>query len=320
MCVVYLLSSKTEANKDHGRMVISKDKEKIQSVPFTELTQVVASRGAHLTNAILYEFMLRHIPVSFVDGRGHIVGQLDSSEYQLQRLSAQQEYLRDPEHCLRLSREIVQQKIKAQKDLIQDYAYSLKSPDLRKNAKMLDQYSQDCLRAESIESLRGIEGNAAKTYFSCFSYILDQTEWPWNGRQQHPAHDPVNALLNYGYACLEREVRLAVIGNSLDCRLGFFHSNNGRKDSLIYDLMEPFRQPVIDRLILKMLKCKMYKQTDFTITGDGCRICDTARQKWFTQYEQYLDKPAKSCGNLSPRDLMREQIAQFSQRIYTQAA
>ena len=89
MCVVYLLSSKTEANKDHGRMVISKDKEKIQSVPFAELTQAVASRSAHLLNAILYEFMLRHIPVSFVDGRGHIVGQLDSSEYQLQRLSAQ---------------------------------------------------------------------------------------------------------------------------------------------------------------------------------------------------------------------------------------
>ena len=70
-------------------MVISKDKEKIQSVPFAELTQAVAIRSAHLLNAILYEFMLRHIPVSFVDGRGHIVGQLDSSEYQLQRLSAQ---------------------------------------------------------------------------------------------------------------------------------------------------------------------------------------------------------------------------------------
>lgn len=68
---------------------------------------------------------------------------------------------------------------------------------------------------------------------------------------------------NYGYAFLEREVRLAIIGAQLDARIGFLHTNNGRKDSLVFDLMEPFRQSVIDRLVLKSINLGQFKVDDF---------------------------------------------------------
>lgn len=83
-------------------------------------------------------------------------------------------------------------------------------------------------------------------YFSAYELILENTEWVWKGRSRRPALDPANALLNYAYAFLEREVRTAIVGAGLDPRFGFFHSNNGRKDSLVVDLMELFRQPIID--------------------------------------------------------------------------
>ena len=142
---------------------------------------------------------------------------------------------------------------------------------------------------------------------STIRLILDQTLWEWKGRSQHPGKDPVNALLNFGYAFLEREVRVSALMCGLDLRIGFFHANDGRKDALVFDLMEMFRQPVIDRLVLSLFNLKVMKPDDFERSKEECRLTDEARLTWCTRYGEY-----KEYGGKSPRDMILDRVRRFS--------
>ncbi len=73
------------------------------------------------------------------------------------------------------------------------------------------------------------------------------------GREGRGSQEPVNSLLNYGYGILNKEVERATLLAGLDPYAGFVHADRPGKYSLVYDLIEPFRQPVVDRAILNFL-------------------------------------------------------------------
>ena len=140
--------------------------------------------------------------------------------------------------------------------------------------------------------------------------------WGFHGRGGRPARDPVNALLNYGYAFLEREVRLAAVGHGLDVRIGFFHAIDGRRTSLVFDLMEPFRASLIDRFVLSLLRKGCLKPDDFETTKkDGCRLNDDARHIWYERYEGYMEKDYQEYEGKTPRAYIDSYVEAFAQKI-----
>lgn len=103
----------------------------------------------------------------------------------------------------------------------------------------------------------------------------------------------------------------------LDPRIGFFHANNGRKDSLVFDLMEPFRQPVVDRFVLRTLNYGALSPGDFRTTmDDGCRLTEKAFPLWCAAYEDYMEKPTKACGGETPRAMIRKEVRQFAEAVF----
>jgi len=98
-------------------------------------------------------------------------------------------------------------------------------------------------------SLLAIEGRAAQIYWDGIAQVLP-TELGWPGRKGRGARDPFNAALNYGYGVLYGQVERAVLLAGLDVYAGFIHSDRPGKPSLVLDLIEPFRAPVVDRAIL----------------------------------------------------------------------
>ena len=91
-----------------------------------------------------------------------------------------------------------------------------------------------------------------------------------NGNR-HASH-PINAMLNYGYAILESELRIAVMRSGLDPEIGYLHSNHKGRLSLVYDLMEPMR-PVVDRAVLAFVNGQTFAPTDFPLSERGvCRL------------------------------------------------
>jgi CRISPR-associated protein Cas1 len=97
-----------------------------------------------------------------------------------------------------------------------------------------------------------IEARAAARYWRAFAGLLPR-ELGFPGRQGRGAVDRVNRALNYGYALLQNRIWLAVHYAGLEPSLGLLHSGRRRTPGLVFDLMEPFRQPVVDRTLLGLI-------------------------------------------------------------------
>ena len=315
MCVIYMMSEDTKAIKDHGRLLLYRKEEKIASQPISRISSVVVTKQAHITMPLVYALLEEGVPISYMDFRGRVLGVLGGERISLEHLFRQKEVMERPKEQIRLVREIVCRKIGSQRRLLKEYSYRERELQAMAALGRLTAYAHKAEYLMDIEELRGMEGAASRVYFAAFPCLLDEKLWRWEGRAQHPAHDAVNALLNYGYAFLEKEVRIALAGSGLDARLGFFHANNGRKDSLVYDMMEPYRHDVLDRLVLKLLRGGSFAPDDFSITAEECRLSSAAKKIWAAHYENYMEKPRARYDGLSPREMIRREMEAFGAHI-----
>ena len=103
------------------------------------------------------------------------------------------------------------------------------------------------------QNLMNLEAEGAKVYWDAMKQILP-TELAFPGRETRGARDPFNAMLNFGYqTILFPEVWKAVTYAGLDPYAGFLHADRPGKPSLVLDLMEEFRQQVVDRTLVGLI-------------------------------------------------------------------
>ena len=312
MGVLYLLSEGSSAKKIGPRIAVEKNSEIIGRLPVRTLDGVVIGQNSQITTQAIFELLEQKIPVVYVDDCGKIVGSFCNERQSATRLLRQLEIFRNPESQTELSREIISEKILNQYNFLKRYGKTVESEKLERAIKKINLAAESLKDFKTVEEIRGAEGIASKNYFGTFPLLTDQNRWKWKGRSQHPAKDPINSLLNYGYAFLEREVRIAAALNGMDARIGFFHSNDGRKDSLIFDLMEFFRQPVIDRFVLSLLNKKMIQPEHFLSTPEECRLSDEGRIVFCNRYEEYMSKIYREYDGKNSRDLIFERVRKFS--------
>ncbi len=106
--------------------------------------------------------------------------------------------------------------------------------------------------APHLEALRGAEGFGSRAYFMGLTQLL--RPWGFQGRNRRPPRDLVNAALSYGYAVLLGRALLAVRLAGLHPEVGFLHAEGRRNPALALDLMEEFRIPVVDQVVLSALR------------------------------------------------------------------
>jgi CRISPR-associated protein Cas1 len=133
-------------------------------------------------------------------------------------------------------------------------------------------------------ALLSIEGRAAQKYWAGVRLLVPQA-LGWEGRRGRGAHDPINSALNYGYAILARQVEQALVLAGLDPFAGFLHADRPGKPSLTFDLIEEFRQPVVDRVILGMVG----KHMPITVREDGM-LDDVARRTLATKIIERIEE------------------------------
>lgn len=136
---------------------------------------------------------------------------------------------------------------------------------------------------QTINSLRGIEGNGAHAYFEGFKKILPD-HWGFRGRIKNPSHDPVNALLSYGYGILYGQARIALINQGVSPYHGVLHDTYRKQEALVYDFVEEFRQSIVDRVVLTFINQKGASPDDFTMQEDGTSLIDDKVRKKFVHH------------------------------------
>ncbi len=94
-------------------------------------------------------------------------------------------------------------------------------------------------------------------------------------------------MLNYLYALLEAEARIAALAVGADPMLGLMHRDARNRDSLVFDLMEPAR-PAVDAFLLELLTAREFtKDTFFEGLDGGCRLLPPLTTELATTTKQW---------------------------------
>ena len=135
---------------------------------------------------------------------------------------------------------------------------------LREACKALSGYAAQLETCASVDSMRGVEGTAAKCYFACFDDMLSvQCPFRFGERSRRPPRNEVNAVLSFLYTLQTRDIQAALETVGLDPAAGWLHTLRPGRPSLALDLLEEFRAPLCDRFALSLLNKRQLTDNDF---------------------------------------------------------
>lgn len=252
--------------KKSERLVLRENGKTVLEVPFYELQNIIVeTTGASISTDCIYECMQRGIPISFLSSSGRPYATIISPYLTGTVITrrAQYESYKDKRgiHIVKL---FIEGKLKNQSNTLKYFAKYRKGTDgeLFKNVQNLivkiDSISQELnnISGTCINDIRGqimsVEGRAGNLYWQGVR-LLTANKIDFPGREHAGATDPVNSLLNYGYAILCSKIEKSLILSGLDPYAGFLHVDRAGKESLVYDFVEEFRQPVVDRVVVAMV-------------------------------------------------------------------
>ena len=161
--------------------------------------------------------------------------------------------------------------------------------DLRQAAASLAGIGQRLAGGESLDGVRGMEGEAARQYFEVFDHLItgDKRHFFFRGRSRRPPLDNIKALLSFLYVLLAHDVASALEGVGLDPAVGFLHSDRPGRPSLALDLMEELRPILADRIALSLVNRRQVHAKGFTTTeGGGVLMDDVTRKAVLTAYQK----------------------------------
>jgi CRISPR-associated protein Cas1 len=151
--------------------------------------------------------------------------------------------------------------------------------------------------AKSADSLRGLEGIAAKAYFGSIGQMLGASvpdELRPQGRTKHPPRDRFNCLLSFGYGLLQSLVHRSIVAVGLEPALGFFHQPRSAAPPLVLDMIELFRTSIWEiPLVGSMNRGQWDAKTDFEIRPGQVWLSDAGRKKALELFEQRLQESYK---------------------------
>ncbi|HHP7244559.1 MAG TPA: CRISPR-associated endonuclease Cas1 [Elainellaceae cyanobacterium] len=140
---------------------------------------------------------------------------------------------------------------------------------------------------DQLNTLRGHEGAAAVRYFAGLGRLMTNDSFSLTGRSRRPPTDPVNSLLSFGYTLLFKNVLSLLLAEGLNPHLGNLHRSDRNEPHLAFDLMEEFRSPIIDTLIIQVLNQRVFRLDDFQAPNDegGVYLTDAGRRKFIKHVE-----------------------------------
>jgi len=161
--------------------------------------------------------------------------------------------------------------------------------EIERAHQLLRRITGRLLKEADVEVLRGLEGDAAQTYFGVFDHLIriDSPTLRFNGRNRRPPTDAVNALLSLLYTILTHDCRAALETVGLDPAAGFLHRDRPGRPSLALDLLEEFRPLLADRLVLSLINRRQVGEKDFRRLDNGAVLLkDEARKTVLSAYQE----------------------------------
>jgi CRISP-associated protein Cas1 len=172
---------------------------------------------------------------------------------------------------------------------IRDHAENSQVPALEAATLRLGRLLNDLRQPASLDAVRGLEGDAARTYFDVFDHLItaQKEDFFFHERSRRPPLDNLNSLLSFFYTLIVHDVRAALETVGLDPAVGYLHRDRPGRPSLALDLMEEFRPILADRLALSLVNRQQIRGRGFRKTETGAVLMDdTTRKEVLVAYQK----------------------------------
>jgi CRISPR-associated protein Cas1 len=279
---------------DNDTIRVDVERETRLRVPLHHLGSVVCLGNALVSTPLIHRLAEDGIGVVLLDANGRFKARVEgpTSGNVLVRI-AQQDKARDPGFARAVASACIAGKVGNARQVLLRGAREAKSEDdravLARGADDLAAGLRSLPARQTLDELRGQEGDAAQRYFACLSALMRsdaRAAFTMNGRTRRPPRDRMNALLSFLYALLMNDCRSAVEAAGLDPQIGFLHAVRPGRAALALDLMEEFR-PIADRLAITLVNRGQLGPDDFVVRDGGAVLLEgDARKTVLLAYQE----------------------------------
>jgi CRISPR-associated protein Cas1 len=296
-----------------NQIVFKENGEEIDYYPVHKLSQIVITGKGYITFDALRILAEHEVECVSIDWKGQLDYRLTPPEMKNASIKKEQYYSLLDKRSGVLAKAFIKAKIENQKATLTTLSKSREDQGI---ITQRDKVAEFLLKLEDlndspVDKIRskifGIEGSASVEYWKGFSYVIDES-LGFTNRSGRGARDPVNAMLNYGYALLQSEIWRTMHLAGLDPYCGFLHSDKKGRISLVFDLMEEFRQQIVDKSVLALFNRNQVDQNGFKMEENYLKIDDKTRRLLISTIQKKLLNHIDYNGkNLKYRDIMLNQ-------------
>ncbi len=291
---LYVQAHNASVRKAGETLEVSIDDKKVSTVRLMDVSQVALMGNVYVSTPTLHELMRREIPVSWHSYGGWFLGHTFGNGHKNVELrTAQYRGSFDEQVCLRIAKGLVRAKIQNCRTLMRRNWRGEQPPE-----DLMSEFRRDVEQSEragNLESLLGIEGQAAARYFRSFGNLIKREDeksfsFDFTTRNRRPPTDPVNAMLSYAYSLLARTwtVTLAAVG--FDPYRGYYHQPRYGRPALALDMMEPFRPLIADSTVLMAINNGEVRPTDFISAAGSVNLTPDGRKRFIAAFERRLNQ------------------------------
>lgn len=283
---LYITSPDSYLSRDGENVVVrEEDKEKFR-IPIHNLESIICFNHSDASPSLMGLCAEKGIALSFLSPNGYLYARI-VGEYNGNVLLRRKQYrVADSltDSCLYAKNFIIGKVYNSRSVLqraLRDHENDENRHDLNLAVDCLNLQLYRIEKSDSLDTLRGIEGESAHIYFSCFNHLItNNTEsFCFSGRNRRPPLDNVNALLSFLYTLLMHDVQAALETVGLDPYVGFLHRDRPGRASLALDLMEELRPYLSDRMTLSLINRRQVDSKGFVKKESGAIIMDDETRK-----------------------------------------
>ncbi|MBK8254882.1 MAG: type I-C CRISPR-associated endonuclease Cas1 [Polyangiaceae bacterium] len=291
---LYVTTDGAYLSRNHDTVVVRVENEQKAQIPFIHISAVCCFGRVLMSPELMGALTEAGIHIAFFSSYGRFLARVEGLPGGNVLLRRAQHRAADNDlKSLSIARSVVIGKVVNTRQFLM-HARRDAPTDERRQAiaavcDRLSMHLKSIPDAPTVEVLRGLEGIAAKDYFSVFGDLIKHRDsaFTFEGRNRRPPKDRMNALLSFGYAVLLQDCVSAATGIGLDPGVGFLHEDRPGRLCLGLDLMEELRVPMVDRLMLSLVNRGQLAPNDFIDEpAGGIRLTDDARKTVLKAYQE----------------------------------
>ena len=306
------------------RVTHARESEELELIelPAIKVGQIVIFGACMITPAAMRHCLTQNIPIILLSQQGKYFSRIESTDdvnIALERL--QFERSSDDKFLFACAQNFVRAKLHNSGVLLKRHAEStLSNEPLRKAIAGMHHLEDALERAESIDAVRGYEGQGAALYFSVFEELFEHGDFTFKLRVRRPPTDPVNAMLSFGYSLLFNNLFSMARLHRLHPYVGFLHADKPQHPALISDLIEEFRT-LIDGMVIGIINKRLIGLHEFTTlrhedgSPKGCYLSDESRKIYLREFENLMHRETTHTATgyqVSYRRCLDLQVGQFA--------